>query len=101
MWTTADLFRVVAAMQAVVLGAVLVRDHRHDPSARASLALLAASFAHMIGPLLVDRGGPEPLIHALAIISASVPFAFWRSSPRPSRTAYTSSSPRASRAEPV
>ncbi|HET7293180.1 MAG TPA: helix-turn-helix transcriptional regulator [Vicinamibacteria bacterium] len=77
MWSTADVLRVVAAMQAALLAGVCWRDHRGDPSARASLALLAGSFAHMVGPLLADRGGSEPLVHALAIVSASIPFAFW------------------------
>ncbi len=77
MWTNADLFRFVAATLATLLGAVLVRDHRHDPSARASLVLLLGSLAHMVAPLVVERSGPEALVHVLAIVSCTVPFAFW------------------------
>jgi len=77
MWTTTDLFRVVGLAQAAFLAAILYRDHRHDPSARASIALLAASGGHMLVPLVIDRGGLAFLAHACALLGAAVPFAFW------------------------
>lgn len=76
MWSTPDLFRVAAAAQSVVLGAVLVRDHRNDPSARASLGLLAAACAHMVLPLF-EPAGPAGLVHGLALVGSAVPFALW------------------------
>ncbi len=77
MWSTPDLFSVVALVQQAFLAWILYRDHRHDPSARASIALLIASAGHMLVPLLDERGLRGPLVHACALLGASVPFAFW------------------------
>jgi AraC-like DNA-binding protein len=77
MWTTPDLFRVVSVALAAVLGAVLVRDHRQDPSARATLALLVASCGHMLVHMFEKSPDLVVLTHVCAVLGAAVPFFFW------------------------
>ncbi len=77
MWTTPDLFRVVSVALAAVFGAVLVRDHREEPSARATLALLVAASGHMLVHMLEKNAGLALATHLCALLGAAVPFAFW------------------------
>ncbi len=77
MWTTPDLFRVVSVALSAVLAAVLVRDHRQDPSARATLVLLAASCGHMLAHMFTRMPQLAPLSHLCAVLAAAVPFCFW------------------------
>jgi AraC-like DNA-binding protein len=75
-WTTPDLLRILAVSQGLMLGAVLLRDHRDEPSARASLGLILAACAHLLLPLAGGRA-PWLAVHLLAIVGSAVPFALW------------------------
>jgi AraC-like DNA-binding protein len=77
MWTTPDLFRVVSVALAAVLGAVLVRDHRQDPSARATLALLVATCGHMLLHMFEKNPELVVLTHTAALFGVAIPFLFW------------------------
>jgi AraC-like DNA-binding protein len=76
-WTTPDLFRVVSVALAAVFGGVLVRDHRHDPSARATLVLLVAASGHMLIHMFEKYPALALPTHVCALLGAAVPFAFW------------------------
>jgi len=77
MWETSEVWYLIAATQLTLLSAVLVRDHRRDPSARASLFLIATVIAHFLAPVLDAHDGPRFVLHPLVILSGVVPFAFW------------------------
>ncbi len=77
MWTTSEVCRISAAILAGLLAALLLRSHRRDPSAIASVILLAAVEAHLVVPLLLRRGATAPVVHAAVVLSLAVAPAFW------------------------
>jgi AraC-like DNA-binding protein len=76
-WDLAGAYRVSGVVLAVLLAAVLLRDHPRDRSARASVVLLAGVAGHLITPLLLTAHAPLALVRAAVLLSLSVPFAFW------------------------
>lgn len=52
MWTTAEVLRLLGAVPLALLFFLLVRDHRADRSAQASIFFIAASLSHTLLPLL-------------------------------------------------
>jgi AraC-like DNA-binding protein len=77
MWTTTEVCLLVAVAQLVVMAALLLRDHRRDPSALASVFFIAAIVDHLLLPVLVQRGAPALLVHLVAPLSVAVPVGFW------------------------
>ena len=77
MWTTTELFRLLASVQLVALGAVILRDFREDRSARASLAFIAACVAHILCPLIEARRSGFPWSDLGLFSTLAVPLAFW------------------------
>jgi len=76
MWTTVEVFRLLAALPMALLFVVLVRDHREDRSAQATLLFLAAAFAHSVLPL-AERWAPVLVVHLVAIVCGLVAGSFW------------------------
>jgi AraC-like DNA-binding protein len=77
MWTSVDIFRLLASSHLMVLAALCLRGDRRDPSARASTAFMAAVICHLVCPVLRDHGADGALVFLLGLASSSVPFAFW------------------------
>lgn len=77
MWTTTELFRLLASVQLVALGVVILRDFREDRSARASLAFIAACVAHILCPLIEARRNGFPWSDLGLFSTLAVPLAFW------------------------
>lgn len=77
MWGFAAVCRVAAATLGLLLGAVLLRDHSRDRSARASAFLILTVLAHLVFPVLLQARPPLLVLHAVLLVSLSVPFAFW------------------------
>lgn len=77
MWETHEVFYLLAVAQVVLLAAVLLREHRRDPSARASTFLLLTVAADLLLPVLLGHGVPLPIVHLMLVAGGSVPFAFW------------------------
>ena len=77
MWETHEVFYLLAVAQVVLLAAVLLREHRRDPSALASTFLLLTVAAHLLVPVLLGHGVPLPIVHLALVAGCSVPFAFW------------------------
>jgi AraC-like DNA-binding protein len=76
MWATNEVLRFAAAVVVGLLAAVLLR-HRRDPSALASVLLLATVAAHLIFPLVLRRGAATPILHAVLLLAMAAPLAFW------------------------
>jgi len=72
-----EALRFAATGLLLLLGAVLLRDHRHDRSAVASLFLIFTVAGHLLLPLFLNRGIPLGVVHALLLPGLAVPFAFW------------------------
>ena len=77
MWATNEVLRFAAAAVVGLLSAVLLRGHRRDPSALASVFLLVATASHLVFPLLLSRGAPAPILHAVLVLAIAAPAAFW------------------------
>jgi AraC-like DNA-binding protein len=77
MWTTTELFRILASVQLVALGVVILRDFREDRSARASLAFIAACVAHILYPLIEARKTGYPWSDLGLFSTLAVPLGFW------------------------
>lgn len=77
MWATNEVWRFSATVVVGLLAGVLLRGHRHDPSARALVLLLAAVAGHLVFPLLLRRGAPAPILHPVLLLSLAAPVAFW------------------------
>ncbi|MGE0454477.1 MAG: helix-turn-helix transcriptional regulator [Vicinamibacteria bacterium] len=77
MWATTELLRFAAAVVAVLLGAVVLRDHRRNATAVASAALLAGVAAHLLLLPLLRHGAWQPVVHTVLLLSLTVPVAFW------------------------
>lgn len=77
MWASNEVWRFAAAVVVVLLAAVLVRGHRRDLSALASVFLLLAVAGHLVMPLLRAREAPTPIQHAALLLAIAAPFAFW------------------------
>jgi AraC-like DNA-binding protein len=77
MWATSEVLRVAAALVAAFVAAVLLRDHRRNPSALASVALLAGVAAHLLFLPMLRHGAWLPLLHAVLLVSLTVPVVFW------------------------
>src|SRR5262245_41386891 len=77
MWDGTEVFLLVAATQLALLAGILLREHRDDPSARASVFFIGTIVAHLALPILVGHGAPPVLLHVSAPVSCCVPFAFW------------------------
>ena len=73
----AAAFRLTGLVLALLLTAVLLRDHARDGSARASVFVLAGVMGHLAVPLLLGGGAPPWIVRAGVLISLTVPFAFW------------------------
>lgn len=77
MWASNELLRFAAAVVVGLLCAVLLRGHRRDPSALASVFLLVATASHLVLPLLLSRGIATPILHAVLLLAIAAPAAFW------------------------
>jgi Ca2+/Na+ antiporter len=87
MWAISEVWRFSATVVVGLLAGVFLRGHRRDPSARASVFLLAAVAAHLVFPLLLRRGAPASILHPVLLLSLAVPVAFWLLAEVPSATA--------------
>jgi len=67
----------LAAIQLLLLAVVLVRDHSHDSSARASLFLIATVVTHLLVPVLRAHQATEAVLQVAMLVEALVPYAFW------------------------
>jgi AraC-like DNA-binding protein len=77
MWATNEVLRFAAAVVAGLLATVLLRGHRRDPSALASVLLLVAAASHLVFPLLLRREVPTPILHAVLLLAMAAPLGFW------------------------
>jgi AraC-like DNA-binding protein len=77
MWADSEVWRFTAAVVLGLLGAALVRDHRRDRSALASVALIVCVIAHLLFPLLLRARAPPLVTHPVLLLGLAVPFAFW------------------------
>jgi len=77
MWNGPDVLHLVAVVQLTLIAAVLLREHRRDPSALASVFFIGAIVAHLLLPVVARRGVPASLVHPLVPLGAAVPYAFW------------------------
>jgi len=77
MWATNEVLRFAAAVVVGLLAALLLRGHRRDPSALASVFLLVATASHLIFPLVLRRGAATPILHAVLLLAMAAPLAFW------------------------
>ena len=77
MWATNEVLRFAAAAVVGLLAAVLLRGHRRDASALASVFLLVAAASHLTFPLLLRRGAATPILHAVLLLAIAAPLAFW------------------------
>jgi len=75
MWATTELLRFAAAIVALLFAALLLRDHRRNPTARASVALLAGVAAHLLFLPLLRHGAWQPVVHTVLLVSLTVPVA--------------------------
>jgi AraC-like DNA-binding protein len=77
MWTTPEVLRLLASVPLAMLFVLLLRDHREDRSARATLFFLACSLANAVLPLFpVQRTGAF-LAETLYLFSCLVAASFW------------------------
>jgi AraC-like DNA-binding protein len=76
-WGFATACRAAGVVIALLLVAVLLRDHPRDRSGRASVFLLVGVAAHLTVPLLLNAHAPLWMIHGAVLAALSVPFAFW------------------------
>jgi AraC-like DNA-binding protein len=77
MWSTAEVLRLLASVPLALLFAVLLRDHRDDRSARATLFFLACSVANALLPLFPAEKTGAFLAEVLFLLSCLVAAAFW------------------------
>ena len=77
MWATNEVWRFAAAVVVGLLAAVLLRDHRRNPSAFASVLLIVGVAAHLVFPLLLRRAASPPILHPVLLLSLAVPVLFW------------------------
>ena len=77
MWASNEVLRFAAAVVVGLLAALLLRGHRRDPSALASVFLLVATASHLIFPLVLRRGAATPILHAVLLLAMAAPLAFW------------------------
>jgi AraC-like DNA-binding protein len=77
MWTTPEILRLLASVPLAMLFALLLRDHREDRSAQATLFFLACSLGNAVLPLFpLERAGPF-LAETLYLLSCLVAASFW------------------------
>jgi AraC-like DNA-binding protein len=76
-WQLYEVLLLLSVVQLVLLAMVLARDERSDPSARASLVLIAAVVDHLLLPVLRAKGAPAPAVFVAAFLDGTVPLAFW------------------------
>src|SRR5262245_21277847 len=72
-----EICLLLAAIQLLLLAVVLVRDHNHDSSARASLFLIGTVVTHLLLPVLRAHQVASPVVTLAALAESLVPFAFW------------------------
>lgn len=77
MWAGSEVWRLASAALLSLLAAVLLRDHRRDRSALASVALMATVTAHLVLPLLLRARAALLLTFPVLLLAMAVPFAFW------------------------
>jgi AraC-like DNA-binding protein len=77
MWTTVDLLRLMTASHLLVFTALLLRDHRRDRSAIATVFFVLCAACHLVQPVIEARAWPAPLVHAAVLGGVLVPAAFW------------------------
>src|SRR5512134_3015787 len=77
MWAINEVWRFSAAVVVGLLAVLLLRDHRRDASARATVFLLLTVAAHLVFPLLLKRAAWAPVLHLVLGWSLAVPIAFW------------------------
>jgi AraC-like DNA-binding protein len=77
MWADNEVWRFSAAVVLALLGAMLVRDHGRDRSARASVALIACVIGHLVFPLLLRVQAPVLLSHVALLLGCGTSFALW------------------------
>jgi AraC-like DNA-binding protein len=77
MWTSGDLFRLVACALVLLLAAVRAKDGRRDWTTSTSVVFMVSVAAHLALPPLQAHGAPRPLVHATLLVGLAVPFTFW------------------------
>jgi AraC-like DNA-binding protein len=77
MWSSTDVFRLLAASHLLVLCVLCLRTDRRDPSVRASSAFMLAVMCHLIGPVFLDQGVSGWGVWILRLLGHAVPFLFW------------------------
>jgi AraC-like DNA-binding protein len=77
MWETSEVYLFLTLALLVLLAGLLLRDYRRDPSALASVFLIATVVGHLVMPILVARGAPWLVVQLAVILGLAVPFAFW------------------------
>jgi AraC-like DNA-binding protein len=77
MWASNEVLRFAAAVVVGLLSALLLRGHRREPSALASVFLLVATASHLVFPLLLSRGAATSILHAVLLLAIAAPLAFW------------------------
>ncbi len=77
MWESWEVWRLAAAALTALLGVVVLREDRHDPSLQAAAFLLATVLGHLLAPLVVRHEGPAVLVRSMVLLALAVPFAFW------------------------
>jgi AraC-like DNA-binding protein len=77
MWDGTEVCLLVAVTQLVLLGAILVQDHRRDPSAAASVFFIVTVVGDLLVPVFGRHQGPAALLHLGVPIGCAVPYAFW------------------------
>lgn len=77
MWTSVDVLRLLTASHLLVFTALLLRDHRRDRSAVASVFFILSAACHLVQPLIEAGAWSAPLVHAVVLGGLLVPAAFW------------------------
>lgn len=77
MWSTGEVLRLLASVPLALLFALLLRDHRDDRSARATVFFLACSVANALIPLFPAEKTGAFLAEVLFLLSCLVAASFW------------------------
>jgi AraC-like DNA-binding protein len=77
MWSSIDVFRLLASSHLLVLAVLCWRSDRRDPSVRASTAFLAVVICHLMFPVFFDHGVSGVWVSIVRVVGHAGPFLFW------------------------
>src|SRR5262245_50217444 len=77
MFSSLDVFRMLAASHLAVLAVLCLRGDRRDRSVIASSGFLAVVICHLLFPVLQDHGVTGGAVPLVPLLGHAVPFAFW------------------------